>query len=121
MVEFFREAMGTPFGEELIRENAARSVEAGDVFVWEDNTLVSMATRNRPTRNGIAVSYVYTPPDQRRKGYACACVAALSQLLLDSGWKFCSLFTNLANPTSNRIYMNIGYKPVSDYSEYRFL
>jgi uncharacterized protein len=122
MVDFFRESMqDAPIGDEQVRENAARGVEAGDLFVWENDNLVTMAMRNRPTPNGIAISYVYTPPDQRRKGYASACVAALSQLLLDSGWKMCSLFTDLQNPSSNRIYMNIGYKPVGDYSKYRFL
>src|SRR4051794_1327852 len=42
-------------------------------------------------------------------------VAAVSQHLLDSGRKFCFLFTDLANPTSNKIYQQIGYEPVSDF------
>ena len=49
-----------------------------------------------------------------------ATVAALSQLLLDSGRKFCFLFTDLSNPTSNHIYQAIGYRPVCDVDEYRF-
>jgi hypothetical protein len=40
--------------------------------------------------------------------------------MLDSGRSFCSLFTDLSNPTSNRIYQNIGYNPVCDVSLYRF-
>jgi predicted GNAT family acetyltransferase len=47
-------------------------------------------------------------------------VAKLSQHLLDQGRTFCTLFTDLANPTSNRIYQNIGYRPVCDYTVYRF-
>jgi predicted GNAT family acetyltransferase len=82
---------------------------------------VSMAIRSRPTRHGISVSGVYTPPEQRRHGYATACVAALSQKLLDQGYQFCSLFTDLANPTSNSIYMQVGYRPVADFDKYKLI
>jgi predicted GNAT family acetyltransferase len=63
---------------------------------------------------------VYTPPEWRGKGYASACVAALSQLCLDSGYQFCMLYTDLANPTSNSIYQKIGYQPIGESREYRF-
>lgn len=92
----------------------------GDIFLWDDGKPVTMAAKARPTRNGITVNLVYTPPQLRRKGYATACVAALSQKLLDEGWQFCALFTDLANPTSNSIYQQIGYKPVCDYALFRF-
>ena len=41
------------------------------------------------------------------------------------GWenernKYCCLFTDLANPTSNSIYMKIGYQPIADYLVYNF-
>jgi hypothetical protein len=48
-------------------------------------------------------------------------VAGVSQYLLDSGRKFCTLFTDLANPTSNHIYQVIGYEPVCDVDEYKFI
>jgi hypothetical protein len=68
----------------------------------------------------VSVGPVYTPPERRGRGYATACVAALSQTILDEGWAFCTLFTDLANPTSNSIYQKIGYHPVCDFAEYRF-
>jgi hypothetical protein len=80
-----------------------------------------MAIQVRPTRSGISVSGVYTPPEHRKHGYASACVAALSQQLLDQGYKFCSLFTDLANPTSNKIYNRIGYQPVSDFDKFKLV
>lgn len=82
---------------------------------------VSMAARARPTQRGIAINLVYTPPEYRRHGYATATVAHLSQHLLDQGWQFCTLFTDLSNPTSNHIYERIGYNPVLDFTEYRLL
>ncbi|BAY85818.1 GCN5-related N-acetyltransferase [Calothrix parasitica NIES-267] len=63
---------------------------------------------------------VYTPPEYRKKGYASACVAGLSQTLLGEGYKFCFLFTDLSNPTSNKIYQKIGYQPVADWNNYSF-
>ncbi len=101
-------------------ELAQRRVGDRDVYLWEDGQPVSMAAKARPTINGITVNLVYTPPQFRRRGYATSCVARLSQLLLDSGWKFCTLFTDLANPTSNDIYQKVGYTPVCDFNEYIF-
>jgi predicted GNAT family acetyltransferase len=63
----------------------------------------------------------YTPLEQRGKGYATACVAALSQRLLTGGRHFCTLFTDLANPTSNRIYQRIGFEALGDFEEWVFL
>ena len=96
-------------------------IEAGDIFLWEvDGRAVSMAMRNRPTRHGVTVSLVYTPPELRGRGYATACSGELSRLLLASGWDFCALFADLANPTANGIYQRIGYRPVCDYVEILF-
>ncbi len=100
---------------------AERRVGLGDLFVWEnEGHPVSMAMKARPTSHGMTVSLVYTPREQRNRGYASACVAALSQQLLDAGWAFCTLYTDLANPTSNDIYQRIGYRPVCDSMEYHF-
>jgi predicted GNAT family acetyltransferase len=81
---------------------------------------VSMAGSARPVGKGITIGLVYTPPEKRRKGYAAALVAALSQHMLDSGYEYCTLFTDLANPTSNEIYQRIGYRPIADYDTYLF-
>lgn len=117
-VEFIAEAL--PHDDpSTMRETMQRRIAAGDIFLWEDGgRLVSMAARSRPMMNGGVVSLVYTPPPLRGRGYATACVAALSQRLLDAGWTFCALFTDLGNPTSNSIYQKIGYKPVCDFDEY---
>jgi len=92
------------------------------LLLWEvDGSVVSMAGFAGPTPNGIRVAWVYTPPQNRGKGFAGACVAALSQKLLDDGRKFCFLYTDLANPISNHVYQRIGYEPVTDATVYSFL
>lgn len=103
------------------RELARRHIREGSLFIWHDGQPVTMAASARPSANGIVINLVYTPPELRRKGYATACVAELSRHLLDKEYKFCSLYTDLANSTSNNIYMKIGYYPVADSIVYRLL
>jgi len=45
----------------------------------------------------------------------------LSQQLLDEGCHCCFIFTDLANPTSNHIYQEIGYRPICDWLDYSFI
>ncbi|MDF5719317.1 MAG: GNAT family N-acetyltransferase [Rhizonema sp. PD37] len=88
--------------------------------LWQDKTPVSIVCGSVSTPNGSSIGRVYTPPEYRKKGYATSCVAALSQTLLDRGCRYCFLFTDLANPTSNHIYRIIGYQPVCDWHDYSF-
>ena len=90
-------------------------------FIWEDNgSPASMCQAAGPTPHGIRIGAVYTPPELRRRGYASALVAAVSQAELDRGRRWCFLFTDLSNPTSNRIYQAIGYRPVRDVAMFHF-
>jgi predicted GNAT family acetyltransferase len=88
------------------------------LFVWDDGQLVSMAAQGSQTPSGAGINLVYTPPTFRRRGYASACVAALSSHLLATGHAYCCLFTDLANPTANTIYQRIGYRPVCEMSDF---
>lgn len=99
---------------------ADRLLRQESLYLWQAQIPVSMANYTGPTPNGIRINMVYTPPEYRRKGYATACVAALTQTLLDSGRKYCFICTDLANPTSNDIYQEIGYQPVCDTIDYWF-
>lgn len=92
----------------------------GSLYIWEDNEAVAMAGLERETSHGIAISWVYTPAHLRELGYATSCVAALTQRMLDSGKKFCCLYTDLSNPTSNSIYQKIGYRSVCDVQDWVF-
>ena len=46
--------------------------------------------------------------------------AAVSAERLASGRTFCFLYTDVANPTSNKIYTDIGYEAVCDSIDYAF-
>ncbi len=86
------------------------------LFVWDDGGPRTMAAIMGLTANTVRISLVYTPPDMRRRGYASACVAALSDRCLRAGRRWCTLFTDADNPTSNRVYQRMGYVPRSDWA-----
>jgi predicted GNAT family acetyltransferase len=117
--EFHNEATPNQPGRDPTQV-AQQKIQEGAFFIWDDGNPVSLAGSTRPTVRGISVGPVYTPPGLRRRGYASACVAALSQRLLDQGYEYCTLFTDLANPTSNDIYQQVGYRPVCDFLEILF-
>lgn len=110
---------------EIMREAPETMVDSGlkrqSIHLWEDGIPVSWASGSRSLPAAGRIGPVYTPPEQRRKGYATACVAALSQKLLDQGCDRCFLFTDLANPTSNHIYQQIGYHSICDWHDYSFI
>ena len=107
--------------EEAAKQAASPMPKSRHLMLWEvGGAAVSMAGYSGRTPNGIRVAWVYTPPNNRGKGFAGACVAALSQKLLDHGRKFCFLYTDLANPVSNHVYQKIGYEPITDASVYSF-
>lgn len=114
LIDFHLEAIQEDIsGSEL--EKAQQMIHSNRLYVWEDQEIVSMAASTRATRHGITINAVFTPTRFRQKGYASSCVASLSQQLLDQGYQFCSLFTDAANPTSNKIYQKIGYYEVAKF------
>jgi uncharacterized protein len=96
-------------------------IESAGFWLWQDGGRpVSLAGFSGPTPTGIRIGPVYTPPGLRRRGYATTLVADLSAWLLERGHRACFLYTDLANPTSNRIYVEIGYERVCDAMEFVF-
>lgn len=100
-----------------------RSVQPpGGLFVWHDpeSQPVSIAGYKGQTLNSVRIGPVYTLPDHRGRGYGSAVTAIATQALLDEGRRFVCLYTDLANPTSNHIYAEIGYEPVATSVVLRF-
>lgn len=111
----FAQSINQPLEMEQAGIRAEEIIQGGKLAGWEvDNQLVSMANASRPTKNNITINFVYTPESYRRKGYATNCVAEISERLLKSGYSSTSLYTDITNPTSNKIYMDIGYEPMKD-------
>jgi uncharacterized protein len=102
------------------RELAAGRIAARELVLWCDDGPRTLAGVSGRSPTGVRIGYVYTPPEWRGRGYATACVAALSQHSLDSGATFCCLYADLSNPRSNGIYQQLGYEPVIDAVEFVF-
>lgn len=90
-------------------------LRAGSVFVWEDESKrpVHLTVASVPSYGVSRIGPVYTPKEHRGRGFASAAVAEVSRRILDAGHRVC-LFTDQANPTSNKIYEALGYRPVVD-------
>jgi GNAT superfamily N-acetyltransferase len=88
---------------------------AAGVYLWVDaeGEPVAQAAVRRPSSGVVRIGPVYTPPGHRGRGYASAVTAAATADVLARGC-IPVLFTDLANPTSNRIYRRIGFRPVAD-------
>lgn len=90
-------------------------------YFWEvGGAPVTSVSARSATPHGAVINAVYTPPALRRRGYATATVAAASAIMLAEGHRFCFLFTDLANPTSNGIYQRIGYRFIGEFRQIGF-
>jgi GNAT superfamily N-acetyltransferase len=97
------------------------AVTHSGLMLWEvDGRPVAYATARRPLAGMSRIGPVYTPPAHRRRGYAGAVTAAATRWALDHGARHVALFTDLANPTTNRLYPRLGFRPVHDALEVRF-
>lgn len=121
MLNAMREELVLQPGSATTVESALKIIQQRRTFFWVvAGEVVSITTAVRPQIKGICVSGVYTPPEFRRRGFARALVAEVSKEMLSRGFELTNLFTDLANPTSNKIYQEVGYKAVCDYHQYSF-
>ena len=116
----FASETGEQAGAAAVRDMADR-LSYGGLMIWDvDGLPVATAGRTRPAAGVARVGPVYTPPEQRRRGYGGAVTVAVTQAALDDGAASVVLFTNLANPTSNALYVRLGYRPLSDRLQLNF-
>lgn len=101
------------------KEIALGKIEQSMIYVVEkDGDLVSMAAWSRNIETSCSVNMVYTPKQLRKKGFASAVTAKLTQHLIGNGKRETNLYTDMSNSTSNKIYMDIGYEFVCDSIHY---
>jgi len=114
---FSREADSLPAD---LAEAADHALGTGRVWLWFDGDRpVSLAARRAPQAGSARLGPVYTPPEHRGNGYGSAATAAATRDVLDLG-AVPVLFTDLDNPTSNKIYQALGYYAVEDRVQVTF-
>jgi hypothetical protein len=110
-----------PFNENDCIKSTEQHIERGNYYLLKNKygEFISAATNNRQTENSGCISWVYTPKNYRGNGFGSLVTALVTREILNSGKKFCNLFTDLSNPTSNGIYQNIGYKLIAKAKHFR--
>jgi len=104
---------------EKMREATTIRLGRSQIFLWEvERQAVAQVLVSGETPAGTRLSAVYTPPELRGKGFATALVAQITQQKISEGKKFCVLFTDLGNATSNSIYQKIGYRAIADSANF---
>lgn len=95
---------------EQAREDVDGFIESDNFFVLRnpDGKVVSMAGFG-VTENQAKLSHVYTPNDERGKGYAANIIYLMTNELLKSGY-VPLLYTDYNYIPSNRAYINAGYE-----------
>ncbi|WP_186526267.1 GNAT family N-acetyltransferase [Leekyejoonella antrihumi] len=118
-VRAFKADIGTPCdGTE--RSLVGRHIAAGRLGLWLANGVpVAMCWASTSHAGVVRISGVYTPSELRGHGYASAVVCAASRRQQDLGHR-CMLYTQLSNPTSNKIYQAMGYRRVGDDLQVQF-
>lgn len=100
--------------------DADAAIEYGRLYIWENDGPVCMVGKARPTEKGMTIGPVYTPPNQRGKGFATATTAAVCREILAEGKAFCTLYADRDNPASNAAYLKVGFRLIGDSAEYTF-
>lgn len=117
----FLQDCGIRVPHELERIVRARVLD-GRQLVWvHEGKPVSCANFTAVAAGTARITGVFTPPEQRRRGYAAGVTWAATQQALARGAERVVLHTDLANPTSNAIYRRLGYRPVRDVTEFEFV
>lgn len=117
----FADESGVIAGGEEMRPIVARALGEGRGFYWEDppGTPVCMVGHAPPLPDLARVGPVYTPPQLRGRGYARRLTHEVTRRLLGRGLQRCVLYTDAANPVSNSIYRQVGYRPIEEHAVLR--
>ena len=106
-------------GEHNTLDSVLVRIREGVEWLWElpDGTVAHLSGAGLPSYGVSRIGPVFTPTEHRGHGIASHVVGELTRRGLEAGHRMC-LFTDLANPTSNKIYSGLGYAPVVDMAEH---
>jgi len=106
------------------RDHAAlvARVQEGALSLWcVRGVVVAMAGRATPveTPSGLVtrIGPVFTPAENRGRGYGSAVTANLCEILLAGGSRV-MLYADADNPTSNGVYQRIGFQLIDNVVQY---
>lgn len=102
------------------RQAGEMNIQDQNIYFWDTGRPVAMARPTRRTPHGISIGQVYTPPEERNRGYATALTGALSRKLLGEGNRYVGLFVDTDNTPAIRAYHKVGFQVIEEYAEVSF-
>ena len=123
-LEFTDEVELAPLSLADARDGVKKSIAAGSLYCWEFEGAIAAIAGHAPivaTESTLIgrVGPVFTPRQFRRRGFGSAVTAHVSRRLIERGARV-MLYADAANPTSNGIYQEIGYRLVDELVQMRF-
>ncbi|MFB9325714.1 GNAT family N-acetyltransferase [Paenibacillus aurantiacus] len=120
LVGFDADAFGRQSDAQSKRPAAESLIRRGDLYLWmADDEPVALANIAHRSPRHARLNAVYTPPEHRGRGYASAVVGELCSMLQMEGLTP-MLYADAANPTSNKVYRNVGFVACGQVAEYKF-
>lgn len=100
----------SPISIEQAKNDVDEFLKSGKFYLLrnQDNKIVCMASY-RLTGNQAKITHVYTPIDERRKGYAANLIYLMTNDILEKGY-VPLLYTDYNYIPSNKAYKNVGYE-----------
>lgn len=101
---------------------AKRGIENGEIYIWlsDQGKIVSMLQAAPILNRGVRLRNVFTPQDDRGRGFSGALLSAAAQKLQNEG-KFVSLAADINHPYTNKYYESRGFRRLFTFEEYGFV
>ena len=108
-VGFVFDCFGINVNEEKQIPTVESMIKFGNLYLWEvENKICGMVNIIHQSERYARINNVYTPLEERKRGYASAMVAELSSTLIKEGLTP-MLYADIKNCDSNKVYKAIGF------------
>jgi predicted GNAT family acetyltransferase len=99
------------------------NAKRGEVFIFwcVDGRPVAAAGHSAVRRGSSKIAPVYTPAEQRRRGFGAAVTVAAVESARRLGATEITLFTDAEYPASNAVYRGLGFEVIGEFAEFDVL
>lgn len=119
IADMWLEAVNEQLDRNTALEKFITMVASHNLFVYEnENGIPVSIVQAKPHGSYATLSYVYTQPEYRNRGYGKAMVHELFKKLMGE-YKGFVLFVDKTNPSANKIYSAVGFKKVCENYDFR--
>lgn len=117
---FIYDCFGKMTTPEQQLQTAKMYIESENLYILcNNNEIISMSNIAHRSKRHVRINEVYTKPDMRGKGFGAKIVSELCEIIL-SEHRVPVLYTDLANPASNKAYKNVGFIECGKVSQISF-